>query len=73
MRWVVRVDVSWLDALQRDPIRSVAEIQLVRAFMAFEDLVWAFVRALQRCLDLVDTDENEICTLQRCWKVDDLL
>ena len=73
LRWVIRVDVSWLDALQRDPIRSVAEIQLVRALVALKDLVWAFVGALQRCLDFVDSNENEICSFQGFWEVDDLL
>ena len=73
LRGVIWINVSWLDALQRNPIRSVAEIQLVRAVVSFEDFVWALVGAFQRCLDFVDPDENEVCTLQGLWEVNDLL
>ena len=73
LRGVIWVSVSWLDALQRNPVRSAAEIQLVRTFVALEDLVWAFIGTLQWRLDFVDPDENEVCALQGLWEVDDLL
>ena len=69
---VLRVDVSWLDAVDADDFRAATIVDGDRLIRPLEDAVGAGVRRLERHLVAIVADEDKVCVevgWNSCWLV----